>query len=90
LQAVSLLANVMNQIAQYTEGYEVLTAVMPYVFQNVALSNQMQVIETEDCDLMAFSYLTLAESLLGMVDDDTTQSNLKQAHIYLLNARTGI
>ena len=80
----------MNQIAQYNEGYNVLTAVMPYVFQNVTVSNQLQVIETMDCYLMAFSYLTLAESLLGMVDDDITQPNIKQAHIHLVNAHRGI
>ena len=48
-----------------------------------------QIIETRDCYDEAYSYMTLADSLRGIPDDDIEQANLRRAQTFLETARNG-
>lgn len=90
LGAVRLLAKVLNEFEQFQEAFRILSSVMPYVcFLSQILLTIYQIIEMRDCHDEAFSYLTLAESLIGMPDDDIEQSNLQRAQSFLATARNG-
>jgi len=69
-------------------GFSALSCLMSVSSHKYVL-NLFQIIETRDCYDEAFSYLTLAESLMGMTDDDIEQSNLRRAQTFLASARNG-